>query len=250
MPAYGGRSTRRHIAEAASAALALLLLSVGCIPASTQAVPTATVLLTWGRVVAFGTPPPSAVPRPATRPPPTDTAPLPTFPINPSSSTPLAAKQPKITRTLDPQTELLVWLDWALGPSSRQTTKLRGISYGRYEPGDIVVEWWIDKWWTDPRWWTVEPPDAETLRWTARLDATTILFSIAAGDRIDFTSAVLHGYLLSDSVQRNSDQAVLKISLTYYRSTVDKLDIDALDDQLPGDIYELADRSYIAPEFR
>ncbi len=241
MPARRGRVPGSPIRLGIIAVVALMLSGLGC-ATSGRAEVCAACSSTAPADAAWTAPSTAITRRPTLEPSPTPLA-LPTFPLDAPTATrnPLA-KQPKVTVTLEPKTQYRVWLNWALGPTDRQTGKVKDVAYGRYEPGDIVVEWWVNKWWMD------SPPRPITLRWGAQLDASTILWSVRQ-PLADYTSVVLRGYLLSDSVQRNSDQAVLMVSLTYSRSTMDRIDFDAQEYLLSDRIFELADRSYFAPDF-
>ncbi len=100
-----------------------------------------------------------------------------------------------------------------------------------------MFEWWIYNW-----------PSADSMRIDARIDACTILIAIVG--RVNYTSAVLHGYVWSGGVQGNNNEGELVVSLTYHRSTAEKIDFDKANYHCPDKIYELADQSFIASDFR
>lgn len=224
---YTGRASGARIGLGSIAVLLFMLWSVGCGTLSADNAP----------VVATGTSRPAAIAPPPTRPPATATAPLPTFPLHADT----AAAQPPMsdaTPTLEPKAALHVFTDWALGPSVSQTSRVKAIAYSRYRPGDVVFEWWL-----------YDYPSVDSLRGGARLDACTILMGIVHG-RVDYTSAVLHGYLTPQHVLGHSAEGLLVVSLTYSRSTAESIDFNDSQYLCTDKIYDLADRSSIASDFR
>ena len=224
MPADGRRASGTPIRLGTIVVVLLMLSIIGC---TTVNVPQVCAACTRAASSASPVASSTAWPWPIT--------PLPTFPLHPATSPPTTSKHPKATLTADPKREFHALTDWALGPSEKQTSRVKDVAYGRYEPGDIVVEWWLYNY-----------PSADSLRGGGRVDACTIMMGIAHG-RVDYTSAVLHGYVRSGQVQGSRDEGRLVVSLTYYKSTAEKIDFY---DLCWEKIYDLADRSLIAPDFR
>jgi len=204
------------------------LWSAGCTAttATTSATATSTFPLT------------AAVPaRTLPIPPPTSLA-LPTFPLHAGTVT-ASPRTSIVTPTVDPKQRLHALADWALGPSERQTSRVKAVYYDRYQPGDIVFEWWLYNY-----------PSADAMKGNARVDACTILPIIAGGRFGDYTSAVLHGYLTPDQVLGHGQDGLLVVSLIYSRSTAQSIDFYGDPYGCGHSIYERADHSDIAPSFR
>ncbi len=233
MPVSGGQITGTRIGFESVALALFMLFSVSCGTADTPETcaacgpPTATapVAATW-------TSRPTGL-----APHPTATALLPTFPVGATSAT-VRAPVHEATPTLEPKAALHVFSDWALGPSETQTSRIKGITFDHYQPGDILFAWWLYNY-----------PNADSLRGGARLDACTILMGIVRG-QVPYTSVVLHGYLPTGHVKETHDDGLLVVSLIYSKSTAESIDFDVHHYLCPDKIYELADHSSIAPDFR
>ncbi len=205
MNSHRGRASSHHTGPGIIPAIALLLAAVACAPVTGLQAP-AKVL-------------DSISTRPATAAP---------------SSTPPAATPSRAVPTSDPKAGLHARIDWALGPTIMQTGRLGAITYGRYEPGDVVVEWSINN---------AKRPD-----WTkrgAQIDAITILRAFID---TEYTAVVLQGYHRAAPLYEPGNPGLLAVSLTFYRATVDNMNWN--DYFLPDQIFSLADRAWIAPEFR
>lgn len=170
---------------------------------------------TMNQLGLIPTPTPSSIPSSTLPPPPTD---LPT-----ETSTPL-----------DPQSQLRIDIEKALGIGNRDVARLIQLNYDDPETGAIYVNWSINDNFTE-----------DLIVFGAKSDATDILKAIARSG-IQYTYVILSGsFPMSDAFGNSEERNV--INLTFYKATVDKINWDGF---LSDNIYVIADEANVWAQFQ
>lgn len=168
----------------------------------------------------------SPTPLPSTTALPSATLP-PTATLSPSAT-------PPPTATLEPQSALRIEIERVLGTGNRNIPRLTALNFNDPETNAIFVNWAINDNLTE-----------NLIIYGAKSDATDILKAIAQSG-VDYTYVILSGsFSMVDKFGNTSESNV--VNLTFYKTTVDKINWDNF---LSDNIYTIADQAAVWVAFQ
>lgn len=138
------------------------------------------------------------------------------------------------TMIVDPRVAFEAAVRDALGTGNRNIPRLTEMKFDEFAAGEISLVWAINQGW-----------DQDGIKRGAKRDAAAILHALALSG-LSYSDIIMTGsYAMGDAFGNVTERNV--ITLTFDRSTVDKIDWDGFE---TDNVYQIADSSAIWPQFR